>query len=363
MKKRARIETFNKKALLARLSTARRTPDAGAYISEQLWACHRVLSAAGVHNLMYLTRDLVERGVARLCWEELLDRRFGDPMNVQNRAVWLLFHVCLQAQRDFALDVCTARSREDLLTGRFLEGIKGACAVWAESSSSYLRRVENVLEVCSLDLTVGGAEQETGGDFALILDIKGIPSCAEDFEHSVVTLTEGGPRGDLFVPLIFQAKRYTGSTADIARINSTQGYQFNKLRQRDCASAYIFYENGDNGIDYPALPMVKPAHKCLPVESHRKTGVFEGSVDFATYILRAANGFDDMPAAQTREDALNMILANASPEGLTKLVVLGNTAGLKRTYEEALAALREEIESGLSKDPTQHERPRTNRPR
>ncbi|SAK53768.1 hypothetical protein AWB77_01464 [Caballeronia fortuita] len=362
MTKRARLETFNEKALFARLSTAQRTPDAGAYIAEQLWACHRVLSAAGVHNLMYLTRGLVERGIAHLCWEELLDRKFGDPMNVQNRAVWLLFHLCLQAQRDFALDVCTARSREDLLTGRFLEGIKGACAGWTESSSSYLRRVENVLEVCSLDLTVGGGEQETGGDFALILDIKGNPSCAQDFEHSIVTLTEGGPRGDFFVPLIFQAKRYTGSAADISRRNSTQGYQFNRLRQRDCASAYIFYENGDNGIDCPALPMVKLANHCSPVEVSRTTGVFEDSVDFATYILCAVNGCDDMPAAQTREDALNMILANASPESLTKLVVLGNTAGLKETYRDALAALRAEIKSGVSMDATQPERPRKHGP-
>ena len=363
MKARAQNETFSQKALLARFATAMRTSDAGAYIARQLSECRRILSGVGALTMISNSRDLVESRTAQLSWEDLLEKRFEDPMAVQNRAIWLLFHVCLQAQRDFALDVCVGRSREDVLTGRFLEGIKSACAGWADSSSSYLQRVKNVLEISSLDLTVGGAEQATGGDFALVLDIKGAPSCAKDFEPDVVTLTEGGPRGDFFVPLVFQAKRYTGSAADISRRHKSQGYQFNRLRENRCASAYVFYENGDDGIDRPALPMVKPANQCSPVETSRGTDVFDKSVDFATYILRAVNGFADMPAAQTREDALNMILANASPESLTKLVVLGNTSGLQRKYEDALTALRLEIASTVGEVPTERDGPRKNRPR
>ncbi|MFV8621746.1 hypothetical protein, partial [Ralstonia pseudosolanacearum] len=314
------------------------------HIAQQLWECRQILSKVGLYHCIYLTRELIETKVTHPKWEQILERVYGDPIAIRNRVVWLFFHACLQAERDFALDACPAHSREDMLSGRFLEGVKAACTSWATAASTYLERTQDVLEVSNIDLTVGGGEQKTGGDFALILDIQESASRPDDLEPSVTALT-GGPRGDAFVPLLFQAKCYTGSKADISQKNKTLGYQFNRLRQVNCASNYIFYENGEKYNDSPSLPMVKPVSACKPVETHRSTDVFDQSVNFATYILRAVNGFDSIPAAKTREDALNMIFANASPSTINRITVLGNTSDLSKKYREALQRLQEEIDN------------------
>jgi len=351
MRNLARDRTFGDKANLARLTTVSRTQDSAAHIAAQLWSCQQILSKVGFYKAIILARQLTETQSGQPEWEQILKQIYDEPVSIRNRIVWIFFHACLQAERDFALDVCPAHSREDILTGRLLEGIKAACASWAEVSASYLSRVQSVLEVSSIDLTIDGGEQKTGGDFALILDIKEHVSCSEDLEPSVITLT-GGPRGDVFVPLLFQAKCYTGSRADISQKHRVRGYQFNRLRQVNCASSYIFYENGKNRIDFPALPMVKPVLACEPVEVCRSTEVFDQSVNFATYVLRAVNGFGSIPSAKTREDALNMIFANTSPDSISRISVLGNTNDLGRTYREALERLRNEINNEVNQEPS-----------
>jgi hypothetical protein len=352
MRSLAHSETFGDKGHVARLATAKRTQDSGAHIAEQLWECKQILSKVGVIKSTYLVQELNTPQATQPTWEQILERVFDEPVAIRNRVIWLFFHACLHAERDFALDVCPAHSREDTLTGRLLEGIKGACASWGAASLSYLSRIKNVLEVSSIDLTVGGGEQKTGGDFALILDIKENASRDDDLDPDVIKLT-GGPRGDVFVPLLFQAKCYTGSNADISQRHSKRGYQFNRLRQVECASNYIFYENGKKRIDFPALPMVKPVSACQPVEICRTTDVFRHSVNFSTYLLRAANGFDSIPAARTREDALNMILANTSPDAVTRIAILGNTSGLDKTYRDTLQQLRNEIDNEVVQGPSQ----------
>ncbi|NKA72358.1 hypothetical protein GO285_01268 [Ralstonia solanacearum] len=357
LKKMAGDETFGDKGRYARLTTAGRTDELGPYITEQLWECTRILSEVGLYHRMYLVQELTASKIISPKWDQILDRIYGDPIAIRNRVVWLFLHACLQAERDFAFDVCPAHSREDVLTGRFLEGIKGACASWAKTASTYLKRTQDVLEVSSIDLTVGGGEQKTGGDFALILDIKESHLCPADLEPSGTALTSGS-RGDVFVPLLFQAKCYTGKTADISQKNETRGYQFNRLRQVDCASNYIFYENDEKRIDTPSLPMVKPVSACKPVETHRSTDVFDQSINFATYILRAVNGFDSIPAAKTREDAVNMIFANASPDTISRITILGNTSGLSETYSKALERLLKEIDSAATEpQPPQEDSP------
>jgi len=347
MRDLANLQSFGDKARLARLGTAKRTEDVAVFIAEQLWACKQILSAVGLYKSIGLVKGMVESGVARQPnWDEILEKIYSDPTSFRNPVIWLFFHACLQAERDFALDVCCAHSREDVLTGRLLEGIKGACTSWGKASAAYLRRVEDVLEVSSIDLTVGGGEQETGGDFALILDIKEKNPTQSDLDPSVVALT-GGPRGDIFVPLLFQAKCYAGLRADISQKHSERGYQFNRLRQVNCAANYIFYENAKEKINLPALPMVKPVSDCKPVELSKSTDVFSRSINFASYVLRAANGFDSIPVAQTREDALNMILANTSPNSVTKIAILGNTSGLDKIYRDALQQLRDEIDNEI----------------
>ncbi len=342
-------ETFGDKGKYARLATVTRTNDLAPHIAQQLWECKQILSKVGLYHCAYLTQELTA-SKTHPKWEQILERIYGDPIAIRNRVIWLFFHACLQAERDFALDACPAHSREDMLSGRFLEGIKAACTSWAAAAATYLDRTKDVLEVSSIDLTVGGGEQKTGGDFALILDIKEIVSRPDDLEPGVIALT-GGPRGDIFVPLLFQAKCYTGSTADISQKNKTLGYQFNRLRQVNCASNYIFYENDEKYIDTPSLPMVKPVSACNPIETQRSTDVFDQSINFATYILRAVNGFDSIPAARTREDALNMIFANASPSTINKITVLGNTSDLSKKYREALKRLQEEIDNTPMQEP------------
>ena len=178
----------------------------------------------------------------------------------------------------------------------------------------------------------------------MILDLNETHISPCDLEPETIRLT-GPLRGSVVIPLVFQAKRYVGLTADISRRHDERGYQFHTLRQTKCASNYIFYENGEDRIPYPALPMVKAASACQPVELFPSTHVFEDSVDLATYILRALNGFADIPAAESREDALNMILANASTDRLSRITILGDkTEGeLDRLYGSALDALRKEI--------------------
>ena len=338
---RADATAFDAKAKLSRLVTLRRTGDAGAHIANQLWECSGVLSKVGVYHAIGLSRDLVEKRQNTPGWEELLSRIFRDPVAVRNRTVWLLYQACLEAQRDFALDVCPARSHETLLTGRLVGQLSAACKHWRATAASFLERVDNTLELSFLDLSVAGGEQETGGDFALILDIEEAPPFGEDAEPEVITLT-GGPRGDIVIPLLYQAKRYTGERANVSQKHYVRGFQFNQLRKTQCASSYIFYENGKTQIETPALPMVKPASVCKPVEFSPYTEVFEQSVDLATHVLRAINGFEDIPAAPSREDALNMILSSTSPDRLSRVAILCNTLGLASKYEEALGRLRAE---------------------
>jgi len=356
MKGRATDEAFSDKGKLSRLNTISRDSSARETISTGLAGCKRILSKVGLLAHIYLVNEMVsEKRTSSQNWDELLGRVLLDPLSFRDPTVWLLFQAALQSERDFSLDVCPVHSREDVLTGRFIEGLSGACRLWADSFRSYLNRTGNVLEISSIDLTVGGGEQATGGDFALILDIRKstpIPPLAPD----LITLT-GPLQGPLFVPLLFQAKCYTGESADISQKHKTRGYQFSQLRKTVCASNYIFYENGTAGIQFPALPMVKPSSACSPVESAPKTPVFEKSVNFSTYLLKAINGFDDIPSATTREEALNMILANTSENSITRVAILGNTHGLDVIYRDALAQLRSQIDSENMLEPNSEEPP------
>jgi hypothetical protein len=77
------------------------------------------------------------------------------------------------------------------------------------------------------------------------------------------------------------------------------------------------------------------AKDLAPVEIERST-------DFATYILTALN---DFPIAPSVEDALNMVLANTSPDRLCRLAVFANSTGAGARYAASLAQLQAEIRS------------------
>lgn len=316
-------------------------------VAECLWKCETVASAIGKIKKIQISKDamvLHDDGSVKSItefrkWSFLLERLYSDPLSIENKAVWLFFQAIFEAQRDFALDVCPPTSNETFLTGRFVGSIKTACDAWSHFAAPYLSRSNQRIAISQIDLSVGGYEQKTGGDLALILDIEESPIAHWGLNRTPPR-SSTPPQRNSIIPIVFQAKRYTGKRADISEHHNVRGYQFDMLRQTTCASSYIFFENGPTRIEYPALPMVKASSSCAHPSLSPRTEVFENSLDFATYILQAIDGSGDAPAAKTREDALNMILANASPDRIGQVVILGNKSGLDVAYANALATLR-----------------------
>ena len=352
--KKCRDTNLGDMAVFSRVITMQKHQGLSGHIAGRLWECKRVLSSVGLNLQIMATNYPAKGGQEQIDeyneihnWNSILERFYSDPLVFKNRIVWFLFQAFLKAQRDFALEACPPQSHETHLTGELIGRVRGACDEWGDLAQKYLSRSDNIIEISRIDLSVGGGEQITGGDFALILDIEEAHICPCDLQPDILCLT-GPLRGSVIIPIVFQAKRYVGLTADISQHNEKRGYQFNVLRQTVCASNYIFYENGAERIQYPALPMVKASSACHPVETSPRTEVFKDSVDLATYILRAANGFDDIPAADSREDALNMIFANASKDRISSVAILSNRAGRDLIYRKALENLREEIAIGLT---------------
>ncbi len=350
------------KSEFSRANTLRKHQGLSKHIARELWECKQVLSKVGLLGQIGMAKDSVqslqeniEKPSAIDDWESLLQRLYFDPLVFKNRVIWFLFQALLEAQRDFALEACPPQSHEAYLTGELVGRIRAACDSWCSAAQRYLSRSDNTIEISRIDLSVGGYEQATGGDLALILDIDEAEINPCDLELDTLQLT-GPLRGSVIIPIVFQAKRYVGETADISQHHKDRGYQFNTLRQIVCASNYVFYENGTERIRFPALPMVKASSACRPVETSPRTEVFENSVDLATYILRAVNGFADIPSAHSREDALNMILANASADRVGHVAILANKSGRDLLYRNALDTLRNEIAVGPT-DTDSPERP------
>ncbi|WP_158808559.1 hypothetical protein [Beijerinckia sp. L45] len=337
-------ENFGRMARLSRANTFERRQGLSGHIAARLWECKQVLSQVGMLGQIMVARDIANHASMR-DWEFLLERLYFDPLVFKNKVTWFLFQALLEAQRDFALEACPPRSHETYLTGELVGRIRGACDKWTDAAKAYLSRTGTSIEISRIDLSVGGYEQATGGDLALILDIDEADISPCDLEAKILLLT-GPLRGSVIIPMVFQAKRYVGSTADISQHHDDRGYQFDTLRQTVCASNYLFYENGSERIDLPALPMVKPTSACRPIETSPRTEVFEGSVDLATYVLRAINGFADIPAANSMEDALNMILANASKDRVGHVAILANKAGRGQFYKDAFDRLMKGIAVG-----------------
>lgn len=343
LRSKAAEENLCAKAVFSRTNTLKKNINLSKYISSKLWECNQVLSTVGVYSKIYITQE--NYGIDVIDdWEKLLEILYSDPAVFKNKVLWLLFQALLEAQRDFALDICPPRSHETYLTGEFVGAIRCACNNFAKSAQEYLSRSGSEINISRIDLSVGGYEQDTGGDLAIIIEIDEVDISPCDLEEDILTLT-GQPRGSIIIPLVFQVKRFVGTRAKISQHHEERGYQFNILRQTTCASNYLFYENGTNRVERPSLPMVKAPSKCMPVEDNPYTEVFENSIDFATYILRAVNGFPDIPAAESREDALNMILANASEDRIGHVVVLANNEGCELLYKNALNKLRNEIDA------------------
>jgi hypothetical protein len=335
---------FDKLSAQQRRTLCLRLHDQGREIVESLYRLHNTFSAVSVSQTILMAKEAVE-GKRELfdiiSWDALLSRVFSHPVAMRDRAVWGLYMAAIEAQRDFAHSFCPAPTREDGLSGSFRTTLFSSARRWGDLMQTVLNRVDACLEVDAIDLSVLGGEQETGGDFALIVDINQHALCRED-EQAEILRNGLFTRSKFALPLIFQAKRYTGDQAEVDQYNDRRGYQYDALRRTDCASAYIFYNNGTKRIDAPLLPLVKRVDDIAHPGDHGRTDVLEGSVDFATYLIRAIDNAK-YPAASDPEEAINMVLANADMGRLTKLVVLANRPGVAASYRHSLDNLIRDI--------------------
>jgi hypothetical protein len=231
-------------------------------------------------------------------------------MGNQTRAIWCLFFAALEGAAQFQLNDCPSPSEEGHLSGLLLGVLSARCEQWRRTASAPLARTGSSLSLQRIDLSILGGEQATGGDFGLVLDFDGC---------SVQPSLKGKGLDRRIVPLIFQAKRYVRPNADVSQHHALRGYQYNLLAQNNCASAYIFYENGRQRIDRPVPPLVKPVGN---VTARSRTPVFSRSYDISSYLLNALTDGRFSAGASSPDNALRMIYAKADPGQLAHLAVI-----------------------------------------
>ncbi len=255
----------------------------------------------------------------------------------------MLFFALLESSANFQIDHCPSPSEEGLLTGMLLSEISRQCEVWRKVAAKPLDRMQTTLSLDRIDLSIRGGEQATGGDFGLILQI-------DDRGTQPASLPEA--YGVRIVPLIFQAKRYVRPTADVSQKHDIRGYQYDLLSQNQCASAYIFYENGIRRVRRPVPALIKSVAN---VSSPDRTPVFNDSLDLPCYLFKALHDSAFAPGASSPEEALRMIYANADAGQLASLAVISNSSVAGAEYSAALTELDSEIrrldDQGTTEDP------------
>ena len=318
------------KAILSRTILDHESPETSQRIREALVAASfKILSKAGYTSLILLSRDNPEDFHSL---ERLLMEVFANPVMHRSVATWCFYFALRECSENFQMNHCPSPTEESQLTG-FLQGeISTQCEVWRKIASGPLDRLDTTLSLERIDLSILGGEQETGGDFGLVIEFD---------ERGAHSPNENESMDRRIVPLILQAKRYVRPSANISQKHDIRGYQYDLLSQNQCLSAYIFYENGTKRIDRPAPPLIKPVRKVSPPPS--RTAVFEGSLDLPTYFLRALHDESFAPGASSPEEALRMIYGSAHAEQLTSLAVISNAVGADERYASALADLNEEI--------------------
>tara|TARA_R110001606_G_C15395985_1_gene652185 strand:- start:4623 stop:5672 length:1050 start_codon:yes stop_codon:yes gene_type:complete len=244
-----------------------------------------------------------------------------DPTAWVDPATWALFYAARQSTEDLQLDACSAPSSESHLSGQLLGVLKTRCEVWRVPVAPALGRLGKSLALDQIDLSILGGEQETGGDFAFVLDL------ATESESELRTV----------VPLIFQAKRYVRPNADISQHHTRRGYQRTLLARNDCKSAYIFYENATMPIGLPLPPLVKPVESTF---GSLRTDATSGSVDLATYLVTSLHSPGGAPRAVDANEALRMIYKKSYP---SRIAIIADDKTVHARYEAQLKALAPEI--------------------
>ena len=296
----AEIAIGSKKAILSRQILHHSSPETSERIREAIvskWL--EAFSKAGQVSLVGLWRDGPE---ASRSFERVLQHVLVDPLMHRSVITWCFFLAMHESSVNFQLDYCSSPTEEGQLSGMLLAEISRQCEEWRKIAAVPLDRGEATLSLERIDLSILGGEQETGGDFGLILefDEKQSQLSAQNSSSSV-----------RIVPLIFQAKRYVRPNADVSQKHGTRGFQYDLLSQNPCASAYVFYENGTRKIERPLPPLIKPVSNVSAPPL--RTDVLEESLDLPSYLFRAL--FDDSfaPGAYSSGDALRMIYGVPNP--------------------------------------------------
>jgi len=246
--------------------------------------------------------------------EWMLTEFLVDPLVHPNVAAWCFHRALQESSVAFQLDSCPSPTSEERLTGVLLGEISGRCEAWTRLAVEPLKRTQAVIVLRSIDLSILGGEQATGGDFGLVLHFEG--------ERTQCAVGQVSTNSRI-VPLIFQAKRYVRPRADVSRRHSKRGYQRDLLTRNKCASAYIFYENGSKPIDIPLPALIKSIDH---VAEAGTTAVFEDSLDLPSYLFRALYDTSFATPASSSEDALRMIYSEASaiPSSILQGIVANN---------------------------------------
>lgn len=318
------------RAVLSRAILDHASPETSERIRKSLLeGSWRALSKAGCTSLILLARDHPNEFQSL---EGVLKGILVDPVMHGSVASWCLYFALHECSANFQLNHCPSPTEEGQLTGLLLGEISTQCEVWRKIAAAPLDRSETTLSLERIDLSILGGEQETGGDFGLIIEFDDKQTRSPGQSNSVTTR---------IVPLILQAKRYVRPNADISQMHRVRGYQYELLSQNQCLSAYIFYENGTERIDWPAPPLIKPVSEVSPPPS--RTMVFDDCIDLPTYLLRALHDESFAPGALSPAETLRMIYGSASAGQLANLAVISNAGRAEERYAKALLDLREEI--------------------
>lgn len=276
--------------------------------------------AAGKALAVYASQEGLASGSR---WSTVLRKVMVEPPTHADTADWWVLFSALNASVEFQITQLGAPKMEQRLTGEFLSELKHAGLRWGGLLAPMLKRRGASMAFHQIDLERLGGEQATGGDFALVLDFDGLTG-----------LPSEPPPGHRIVPLVFQAKRFIRPKADVSQSHKTRGSQKSYLRANPAASAYIFYENGDIALPDPLPILVKPIAN---VHHEKATSVFAGTVDFASYLYRASVDSTYAPRADSVQEALSMIYAQARPGQLSSLLVASGSPNAQKRYDAAVA--------------------------
>jgi hypothetical protein len=297
-----------------------RDADVPYRIAQSIYDAHRLFSKPGQYVRMGMAATKqTDAPPSTKSIDTIFNLLWRDPTTFSDRAVWLFFMSMLEAQTTFARQACKAPSREETLSGALLAFLNSSCESWKSIGDDLLFETGDTLELGSIDLQVGGGEQRTGGDFAVVLEF-------------------GFPNNSVFLPLIFQAKRYEGTSADVSQWNNKRGYQRDVMTQQKCPTAYVFYENGKSRIESPAVPLVKDV-STVSRHSELTTNPLTDSTDLATYVMVSIDRALEKPVANSATEAFSLILGSPDRDRLQYLVVISSSAGVKKRYDDAYAAL------------------------